>query len=453
MASSCQHRVMYWKIFLTTGVIIYNFDPVGAFGDQIARALSSFIAPVFAPVKDPSLYYNAEELICSAGYPVQTHKVETEDGYILGIQRIPYGRKDVINSNRVKRAMRRFHLGLQPEFKNCDNGSLVQTSNRPPVIVQHGLSVASDVWVVQGPPHDLATLLADSGYDVWLGNSRGNYYSRKHRSLDPSDPEFWNFSFHESGYYDLPALIDYILKVTNQDRLYYIGHSMGTTSFFVMASTRPEYNDKVRLFAAMAPAVSLDQAFFNREKKILLNSGIKLAKAYERSRMYEAFPRVNWAPLVAHGLCRKGSPFQDLCYDMIFSLTGVQSKLYLRKNFARILAHSFAGFSLKTVMHFIQLLKTNQFGMYDYGRNTNLRLYGDEKPPPYDLSQVTCPVALYYSSGDLIVDYRDVEKLLNWLPNVVRAQKIKEYNHADYQWAYTAPKLVYSDIMSQMARH
>lgn len=38
----------------------------------------------------------------------------------------------------------------------------------------------------------------------------------------------------------------------------YVGYSMGTTSFFSMVAQRPDYNDKIVAFVAMAPAVYMD---------------------------------------------------------------------------------------------------------------------------------------------------------------------------------------------------
>lgn len=55
------------------------------------------------------------------------------------------------------------------------------------------------------------------------------------------------------GYYDLPAAIDYILNVTKEDKLSYIGHSMGTSMFFVLGATRPEYMRKINAGVMMAP--------------------------------------------------------------------------------------------------------------------------------------------------------------------------------------------------------
>lgn len=69
-------------------------------------------------------------------------------------------------------------------------------------------------------------------------------------------------SYHEIGIYDIPANIDYILLNTNQQRLQYIGWSQGCTSYFVMASMRPEYNAKVELVSAFSP-VAYNGDLFN----------------------------------------------------------------------------------------------------------------------------------------------------------------------------------------------
>ena len=55
------------------------------------------------------------------------------------------------------------------------------------------------------------------------------------------------------GKYDLPAVIDYITGKTGEDKIYYAGHSMGTTMFYVMGSERPEYNEKIRAMFSLAP--------------------------------------------------------------------------------------------------------------------------------------------------------------------------------------------------------
>ncbi len=38
-------------------------------------------------------------------------------------------------------------------------------------------------------------MLADMGYDVWLGNARGNAYSRKHVNLTTDSAKYWRFRY------------------------------------------------------------------------------------------------------------------------------------------------------------------------------------------------------------------------------------------------------------------
>lgn len=159
------------------------------------------------------------------GYPVETHITETEDGYVLSIHRIPY------------------------------EATYERTEYRGVVLLMPGLLTSSGAFTVNGKDKSLAFVLANLGYDVWIANLRGTTHSRKHVALDPDDEkeDFWDFSFHDIGYYDAPATIDYILAATGEEKLFYIGHSQGTTTFFVMASERPEYNEKIRLMVALAP--------------------------------------------------------------------------------------------------------------------------------------------------------------------------------------------------------
>lgn len=113
-----------------------------------------------------------------------------------------------------------------------------------------------------------AYLLAEEGYDVWMGNARGNYYSRRHTSLNPDaifSTAYWQFSWDEIGNVDLPTMIDYALAHTGRDRLHYVGHSQGNTAFWVMASLRPEYNDKIISMHALAPV-----AYMANNKSFLL---------------------------------------------------------------------------------------------------------------------------------------------------------------------------------------
>lgn len=108
--------------------------------------------------------------------------------------------------------------------------------------------------------------MADAGYDVWMGNSRGTEASRSHVSLSPNgrkQKEFWSYSWHEIGIYDLSASIDHILNLTNYKKLHYIGFSQGTTSFLVLTSMRPEYNDKIIEANLLAPVAFLE---FNRNQ-------------------------------------------------------------------------------------------------------------------------------------------------------------------------------------------
>lgn len=54
------------------------------------------------------------------------------------------------------------------------------------------------------------------------------------------------YSWDEMQKFDLPAMIDYVLAVTEQQQLHYVGHSQGTLVAFAGFSTNQELAKKVK---------------------------------------------------------------------------------------------------------------------------------------------------------------------------------------------------------------
>lgn len=180
-------------------------------------------------------------------YPAEIHDVLTDDGYIITIHRIPYGRSSPLTNK-----------------------------TRPVILLMHGLEDASSTWVINLPQQSFGFIAADSGFDVWLGNVRGNTYGKDHIKMNPKDKEFWRFTWDEMVRYDLDAIFKKIEKVTGQRQIYYVGHSQGTLIMFSKLAIDPRFHEKVKRFFALAPVASV--SCFERFSQLNASAG----KAYKR---------------------------------------------------------------------------------------------------------------------------------------------------------------------------
>jgi predicted alpha/beta hydrolase len=65
-----------------------------------------------------------------------------------------------------------------------------------------------------------------TGFDVWLGNTRGTPYSRRTvKGLSTDQPEYWAFSFDDLALVDLPTQVDHVLQATGTSKIGFVGHS------------------------------------------------------------------------------------------------------------------------------------------------------------------------------------------------------------------------------------
>ena len=90
-------------------------------------------------------------------------------------------------------------------FEDADEENSEKRKSKPAVLLQHGLLADAVSWISNGPKNSLGFCLADAGFDVYLANSRGNRYSRRHVSIKPTDPQFWKWSWQEIAKYDIPG--------------------------------------------------------------------------------------------------------------------------------------------------------------------------------------------------------------------------------------------------------
>ena len=97
--------------------------------------------------------YDFVDLCGLYDYTAEEHIVHTGDGYLLGLHRLCSKKGD--ETTRVK----------------AGEGSL----KKRVVYLHHGLLMNSEVWVcITERERCLPFMLVEKGYDVWLGNNRGN---------------------------------------------------------------------------------------------------------------------------------------------------------------------------------------------------------------------------------------------------------------------------------------
>ncbi|XP_054838095.1 gastric triacylglycerol lipase-like [Eublepharis macularius] len=367
---------------------------------------------------DPEVSMTVKEIINYWGYPFEEYEIVTDDGYILTIHRIPYG--------RVNRT----------------------SPNPSPVYLQHGVLVDSSTWVSNLPENSLGFMLADSGFDVWMGNSRGNFWSRKHVSLSVDDVKYWEFSYDHMAKYDLPASINFILQKTGQQKLHYVAHSQGTTIGFICFSTMPQWAEKIKVFSALAPVATVKHAktpaarfAYVPELTVKLIFGKK-----------EFLPTKNITDYLAAHVCNQdlGS---KLCSNILFLLCGYNVNNLNMSRLDVYLSHVPSGTSVQNMIHWKQAVIYGKLQAYDYGQIGNLLHYNQIQPPEYNIANMNVPAAIWEGGNDWLSNPADNALLFPKIKRLILRKIIENWNHLDFLYGLDAPNQLYHDLLNVLKQN
>ncbi|KAF8761601.1 alpha/beta-hydrolase lipase region [Rhizoctonia solani] len=312
-----------------------------------------------------------EELCQIWGYTSESHVVQTKDGYMLGLHRLPNAQNE-----------RSLHPGAR--------------TRKPVVYLHHGLLMNSEVWVcLTDRERCLPFILADAGYDVWLGNNRGNKYSKKSIHSIPSEAKFWNYSIDEFCLFDIPDSIEYILNLTKSKSLSYVGFSQGTAQAFAALSIHPALNEKIDIFIALAPAMSPpDPPIF-----------IKVI---------------------------------DTALTTLFNWRG--ANISASQKIAAY-AHLYSYTSTKSVVHWFQIMRNAGFQMYDDEVQSPVSFLGKKfyQPAKFPTRNIVTPIFLLYGETDSLVD---IDVMLAELPKHTTCRGVPNHEHLDMLWGQEVDELV-----------
>eukprot|EP00904_Undaria_pinnatifida_P003045 jgi/Undpi1/12741/HiC_scaffold_6.g02409.m1 len=347
---------------------------------------------------------SARELAEAEGFIVEDHQAVTADGFVLVLHRILSSDREASNGGKKIR--------------------------KPVVLLMHGLMQDSESLLCGGRDHALGLRLVTAGFDVFLGNARGNRYSHKHMRLSPvTSDAYWNFSIDELARYDTPAMIDHVLKASGQSQLCYIGFSQGTAQAFAAFSSNPDLLEKVCLFVALSPA-----ARANHLSKSLLLSLVQANLSF----IYLLFGKRRMLPVALAWQRMMSREFFVTTIDVAMGyLFTWKSNQMSPSRKLEVYPHIYSYSSVKCVVHWFQMMCSGKLCMFADAPASQY------VPVIYDVSKVSCPVAIVYGGSDYLVE---VEALKATLPNVVMSIREEKYEHLDTMWADTAKDNVFPRV-------
>jgi lysosomal acid lipase/cholesteryl ester hydrolase len=301
-----------------------------------------------------------------------------------------------------------------------------------PVILCHGLGLNATFWTITD--NHLPAQLAARGYDAYVFDFRGSGDDARLGRCDRVNKALRGTVLCERGEsswtvddlvkYDVPAVLDYVERETGQNRVNWIGHSLGGMLVFTYIELSP-HPERIANFVGMGSTII--QAEIPQTDMLRANQGLRLLS------------------LVASP-GRLGRP---LAFVRLPGMEMIDRFYYSNENVDRLTVSRFYGYTLEDTgpgalrqlapyLRYGHMLSAD--GKVDYSAM---------------LGQVTTPTLLVAGDGDIMSDVPSTELTFAGLGSPDKAMMrfgksnghVDDYGHCDLVWSRHASREIFPPII------
>lgn len=98
-------------------------------------------------------------------------------------------------------------------------------------------------------------------------------------------------------------------------------------------------------------------------------------------------------------------------------------------------------------------MRSGGFNQFDYdSKKLNHKYYGRDTPPPYNFSQVTTPINIYYSKDDNLIAVENIIELKSQIRNLKSSYvvPIDDFAHVDFIYSRYLREVVNEKLLSNI---
>ena len=339
-----------------------------------------------------------EQFLSLHGIPHSSTTAVTDDGYSLIMQHLP------------------------PQSGNASKGA---------VLFLHGMFESSAMTLTHGV-NSTPILLAKEGYDVYLGNVRGNMYGLKHATISPWSNSFWDFSMRDHAASDFPAMVQHILSETGFSKVTAAyGTSQGALVSLMGVAKNPHLNDKLGLIVAISPALVLRKPD-NPLVKLVMGSDPTLLG----DRQYLSF--TSFTQIFVPDFVARFGAFTCL------AASGMSVREQDRAGASFVMPSTPSGF-----------LPTHSMRMYIDILKRGKDFFTGGKLAECDFGKIKVPIGVWFGVEDCVVDVDESVALLknHCGGKVVKSVVLNKYGHCDLWYSIDSMKDVTPQVMKLIGQY